>query len=735
MVEVNRALRYVNAVTGIALVVAAIAVYWFLWRPMPQVSGTLTAGVAAPVTVARDALGVPHIKASSIEDALFAQGYVTAQDRLWQMDAIRRLASGELAEIVGAAAVESDKEARRLRLRRAAEDHVKTMPTADRVWLAAYARGVNEYIDSHRANLPPEFRLLRYQPRPWSMADSIVVALHMYRTLTSSWKDELEKSQMLDGGDASKVAALFPIRTGREIIPGSNAWAVAGSRSATGKPILANDPHLEFSFPSTWYQVHLQGGAMDVIGVSLPGVPTVIIGHNQQIAWGVTNLGFDVQDLYIEKLDVNSGRYLFRGAIEQARPEVEQITVKDGPVQTMQAWITRHGAASINDRGRMLALRWTATEQGFQFPFVEINTAKNWTEFRTALKRFPGPGQNFVYADIDGNIGYQATGKLPIRTNYTGDLPVDGSSGEFEWQGYIPFEELPTAYNPPSGMIVTANQNPWPISTTTRVNGQFAPPYRSAQIDARLRSKTKWKPEEMLSIQTDVYSGFLKFVAEATIQAAEKKNSTQESALKILKEWNGQMSKDLSAPFIATLTYQHIRLALAEKASPRKGAIYDYEMAPSAVEKLLRDRPKDWFDNWNTVISQSFADAIEEGQRIQGSDPAKWQWGQYLQVNLQHPVLSRLPWAGKYFQLPATAMNGSSTTVKQTSRRLGPSMRFITDLSNWDGSFNNVTIGQSDHYFSGHFKDQWAAYLNGTSFPMQFGKVIAKDTLTIEPKR
>lgn len=733
--EVNRALRYVNAVTGIALVVAAIAVYWFMWRPMPQVSGTLTAGVAASVTVARDALGVPHINASSIEDALFAQGYVTAQDRLWQMDAIRRLASGELAEIVGAAAVESDKEARRLRLRRAAEDHVKTMPAADRVWLAAYARGVNEYIDSHRANLPPEFRLLRYQPRPWSMADSIVVALHMYRTLTSSWKDELEKSQMLDGGDASKVAALFPIRTGREIIPGSNAWAVAGSRSETGKPILANDPHLEFSFPSTWYQVHLQGGPMDVIGVSLPGVPTVIVGHNQRIAWGVTNLGFDVQDLYIEKLDVSSGRYLFRGAIEQAKPEVEQIAVKDAPAQTMQTWITRHGAASINDRGRMLALRWTATEQGFQFPFVEINTAKNWTEFRTALKRFPGPGQNFVYADIDGNIGYQATGKLPIRTNYSGDLPVDGSSGEFEWQGYIPFEELPTAYNPPSGMVVTANQNPWPISNSARVNGQFAPPYRSAQIDARLRSKAKWKPEEMLSIQTDVYSGFLKFVAEATIQAAEKKNSAQESALKILKEWNGQMNKDLSAPFIATLTYQHIRLALAEKASPRKGVIYDYEMAPSVVEKLLRDRPKDWFDSWNAVISQSFTDAIEEGQRIQGSDPTKWQWGQYLQVNLQHPVLSRLPWAGKYFQLPATAMNGSSTTVKQTSRRLGPSMRFIADLSNWDGSFNNLTIGQSDHYFSGHFKDQWLAYLNGTSFPMQFGKVIAKDTLTIEPKR
>lgn len=730
MERVNRALRYVNAVVALLLIAVVIAAYWFFWRPMPQISGTLTANVSGPIQVKRDVRGVAHISAANIEDALFAQGYVTAQDRLWQMDAIRRLASGELAEIIGEAALESDKESRRLRLRRAAENHLQALPSADRRWLAAYARGVNEFIDSHRENLPVEFRLLGYRPKPWSMVDSIVVALHMHRTLTTSWKEDLQKSILMDTGDRAKVEMLFPIRSGREVVPGSNAWAVSGNRTASGKPILANDPHMEFSFPSTWYQIHLQGGDLDVTGVTLPGLPAIIVGHNQQIAWGVTNLGFDVQDLYIEKIDPNSGRYLFQGKLEQAQREVEQILVKGQPTQVLQMWITRHGAAAINDRGRLLSMRWTATDPGaFQFPFVELNRAKNWTEFRNALKRFAGPGQNFVYADKEGNIGYQATGFLPIRENFNGDVPVDGSTGEFEWKGYIPFEDLPSSFNPPTGMIVTGNQNPWPVQTTTRVSGQFAPQYRSDQIRARLLTKENWKPEEMLSIQTDIYSGFLKYMAEIIV----KVNPPSGPAVELLKSWNGQVDRDLAAPLITTLTFQHLRRAIAEKASPKSGASYDYEMSPAIIENLLRTRPKEWFENWDAVIRQAFSDAMEEGQRMQGPDPSKWKWGNHLQLNLAHPVLSRIPWAGRYFRIPLTPMSGSSTTVKQTTNRLGPSMRFIADLSSWDGSLNNITLGQSDHFFSGHFKDQWPAYISGTSFPMQFEKVTAEKTLTIEP--
>ncbi len=728
----NRVLRYVNALLGLAVVAVAIAAYILLWRPLPQTSGSLEAGLRQSVTVTRDSLGVAHIAASSVEDALLAQGFVTAQDRLWQMDAIRRLASGELSEIIGPAAVESDREALRLRIRRAAEAHAESMPPGDKALMAAYARGVNDYIDRHRSNLPVEFRLLRYQPRPWSIADSIAIGLHMHRTLTTTWRDEILKWQMMRAGDPAKVAELFPVRSGREVAPGSNAWVVSGSRSTTGKPILANDPHLEFSFPSTWYQIHLKGGALNVTGVTLPGVPAVIIGHNENIAWGVTNLGFDVQDLYFEKIDPASGRYFYRGALEQARSEAYVIRVKGERPRTFQAWVTRHGSASFTDGGHLLALRWSATEPGtFQFPFVELNLARDWTQFRAALGRYPGPGQNFVYADTGGNIGYQAAGLLPNRRTYDGDVPTDGSSGETEWEGYIPFDDLPSSYNPASGIIVTANQNPWPPAPAYRVNGEFAAPYRWSQIRARLQSKPKWAPEEMLSIQTDIYSPYLHSLARSTAAIA---GSPHQETLAVLKEWNGQMDAGAAAPLAAFLLHRHLRSALAETAAPGKGVAYSSDMSAAVVGRLVSSKPASWSGDWTALIRRAFDDAVEEGKRMQGADVRKWRWGAFQKLELAHPVLSQIPLVGDYFRIGPEPMSGSSTTVKQTTSRLGPSMRFVADLSAWDQSLNNLTIGQSGHPLSGHFRDQWKAYLAGTSFPMKFTRVEGS-VMTLTPRQ
>ena len=295
------------------LLAGLAAAYWLAFRPLAQTSGEISAPISAPATVVRDAIGVPHIRAARWEDAIFLQGYVTAQDRLWQMDALRRLASGELSEIIGPATLEVDRDARRLRMRRMAEEHYRTLPPADRAVLAAYTRGVNYFIETHHGRLPLEFSILRYDPRPWTVVDCLLAGLQMYRNLTTTWKDEIEKSEMLASGNVAKVNFLFPSLIGKEFQPGSNAWAISGKHTASGKPILANDPHLEFSIPSTWYQVHLQAPGLDVTGVSLPGVPCIIIGHNQRIAWGVTNLGFDVQDLYVEKIDMQTGRYLFQG--------------------------------------------------------------------------------------------------------------------------------------------------------------------------------------------------------------------------------------------------------------------------------------------------------------------------------------------------------------------------------------------------------------------------------------
>src|SRR5580700_9858140 len=429
----HRILRYLNIAIAIVLLAAAGAVYWFAYRVLPQTSGTIAAPVSRRVTIARDALGVPHITAASEDDAFFAQGYVTAQDRLFQMDGLRRLAAGDLAEIVGPAALDLDRDSRRLRMRRIAEQAYVSLPPQDRGPLAAYARGVNWFIQTHLHALPVEFTLLGYDPRPWSAVDTILIGLHMYRDLTTTWKDEILKRDMLAAGDRAKVDFLFPARSGGEAQPGSNAWAIGGAHTASGKPLLANDMHLQYSIPGIWYMVHLQAPGLDVSGVSLPGTPSVIVGHNRRIAWGVTNLHFDVQDLYIENFDERTGRYLYSGQWEQARDERELIQVKGAPAVEMPIWVTRHGPLFINDAKEHLALRWAAAEsRAFQFPFPQLNRAGNWQEFTAALARFAGPAQNFVYADVDGNIGYHATGVLPIRRNCVGDVPVDGASGGCE---------------------------------------------------------------------------------------------------------------------------------------------------------------------------------------------------------------------------------------------------------------------------------------------------------------
>jgi penicillin amidase len=524
------------------------------------------------------------------------------------------------------------------------------------------------------------------------------------------------------------VNRLFPTRSGREIQPGSNAWAVSGKMTASGKPILANDPHLEYAVPATWYMVHLQAPGLNVSGVSLPGLPCVIIGHNQRIAWGVTNLGYDVQDLYLEKLDPQTGRYAFRGQLEQARLETEPIAIKGAKTFTFSQWVTRHGPVIDVEGGRFLALRWMAAEPGFQFPFLDINRAGNWSEFTAALARYPGPGQNFVYADVDGKIGYQAAGAFPIRKNFDGDVPLDGSSGDFEWDGVIPFAELPSSLNPQRGYIVTANQNPFPEDYKYRVGGAFAPPYRSTQIRDLLATRSGWKPDDMLAVQKDVYSAFSLFLASRTVEAWDKQKTKKaylEDAVDLLRNWNGQMEKSLAAPLMASLLFQQVRSTIAEAAAPGYGERYAYDMSPSVVQSYIESGGRE------EMLLQALGKAYEQGRKLQGGVLKNWNYGAYNELEIRQPVESRIPLLGAYFNIGPVPMSGSSTTVKQTTQRLGPSMRFIADLSSWDHSLNNVTVGESGQILSWHYKDQWDAYYAGRSFTMQFQKVEAKKTLRV----
>jgi penicillin G amidase len=639
-VHLNRLLKYLNLLVAALLLVALVAVYWFAWRVLPKTSGEISAPVRRTAKAVRDARGMPHITAENLEDGLFVQGYVTAQDRLWQLEALRRVAGGELAEIAGAGALDGDRETRRLRTRRIAEEQYARLDPRVRALFAEHARGINFFLETHANALPLEFTLMGFDPRPWSVTDSIVAGIHMFRDLTSTWKDEITKRSMLDGGDARLVNALYPVRTGREPSPGSNAWALSGRLTANGRPLLANDTHLAYALPSTWYMVHLQTPQTTVAGVALPGVPGVIIGHNERIAWGVTNLHFDVQDLYAERLNAATGQYVFRGQVVNARPEREPIAVRNARAVQFDNLVTQHGPVFGNDGRNVLTLHWIAADAGgFDFPFFALNSAQNWSEFRAALQRFPGPAQNFVYADVDGNIGYQVAGRLPIRGTFDGDVPVDGASGEFEWDGYIPFEELPTAFNPPSGMVVTANQNPFPPDFKYRVSGDFGPRYRAEQIRSLLSTRKGWRPDDMLSVQKDVYSAFSHFLARELVRAYDARgraNQELRDAAEILRGWNGQMEKGLAAPLVVTLAYQQLRRAVADRAAPKTGAAYENHMAPAVIEQLMRARPSDWFRDWDGLLLRCLQSAIEDGRKQQGRNVSRWDYGQSASISSWH---------------------------------------------------------------------------------------------------
>lgn len=714
--------------------------YWFLWRPSPQTSGVLDAPVGAAVSIVRDARGMAHITAASLDDAFFAQGFATAQDRLWQMDMMRRFNSGHLAEVLGQPGVESDIKSRRLGLARLADTFLRSMPAEDRAMLAAFARGVNAFLALRR--FPPECALLGYEPRPWRPADSVLAGLHMHRMMTLRWEREMESSRLFQDGDRAKLPLLFPARSGGEIAPGSNAWVMSGAWTASGKPLLANDPHLEWNMPAIWHQVHLRAPGLHVAGATVPGLPGVAIGHNERIAWGITSLEYDEMDLFEEKIDLRSGIYFVDGKPLQARREVEFVAVRGAPPLELAGWSTHRGPVFLNDGPRQFSLAWSATlPGGFSLPILALDRAANWQEFRQVLSRFPGPGFNFVYADVDGNIGYQAAGRLPLRKADPGPLPLDGSTSANDWQGAIPFDDLPRAYNPPSGIIVSSNQNPFPPDTRYVVAGHFSAPYRQRQIDARLRSRKGWQPAELLSVQTDVYSALHDYLARTAVATTEKsmaQNPSLTAAVQVLKGWNGQMDAASAAPFLATIYYQHLRRTLAERVSPKHGADYTTEMAPAAVENLLRARPAGWFPDWDKMQMEALADAYDEAARMQGRNAAKWRYGLYNEVTIAHPIAGRIPWAGpwlaRYFNAGPVQLSGSSTTVKQTTRKLGPSMRFIADLSGWDQSLLNITSGQMAHILSWHYMDQWDAYLSGTSFPLPFTRVEGS-TLTLRPRR
>jgi penicillin amidase len=737
--HLSRVLRAVNVLILVAAVALLAALWWFLYRPGPTTSGDLAAPVSARVTITRDEYYRPHIKAATIDDALFAQGYVTAQERLWQMDMLRRVASGELSEIAGRAALELDTNARKLRLGRIADMQVNLLPPDQRRALAAFARGVNHFIDTHRGSLSWEFTVMGYQPRPWRIADSLLAILQMDRTLTNSWETDLQKGRLLATGNPDLVRQLFPVHFGPDAVEGSNAFAISGQHTASGKPLLAGDPHLEFGIPSPWFPIHIQAPGLDVAGAAYIGFPGVAIGHNENIAWSVTSLEFDAMDLYTERIDLRSGRYEYKGQVLQATPQRDRIAIKgERGVETL-TWVTNHGPIFVAEAGQAYSLKWAAAEpQPYSVPILALNQAGNWEEFRSALSSYAGPGFNWIFASRDGHIGHQAAGRLPFRGGFGGDTPLDGPGGGFEWTGLVPFDQLPSVFDPPSGRVVSANQDPFIKPTPYAVNGNFAAPFRSRQIRDMLGARGKWTAAELLTIQKDVYSGLHHAVALEALRVAKIKGGALAGDVSILNGWNGQMELGQPAPVLAEYFYRQIRRRLGERAAGAPTPKLTFRGSTAAVLNLVRTKPPGWFKNWDEMLASALADAVDEARRQYGKNPSNWDWGQENRILAAHPIASRVSWLAPYFNVGPLGISGSSQSVKQAGGRILPSLRFVADTSDWDRSLLVLPTGQSGHLVSGfsrHYKDEWDDFSAGRARPFLFGKVPADATLTLQPSK
>jgi penicillin G amidase len=769
------------ALSGIAL---CGYFYYAALLALPRLDGPVRVpGLSAPVKVTRDDHGVPTIDAANLEDLFFAQGYVTAQDRLWQMDAMRRFAAGELAEVLGPSQLQHDREQRILGLRDVARRSLQQYSARDRSYVDAYTRGVNAYIQERADSLPLEFRILRYKPAPWTAEDAVLMGASMVQNLNhgaylsalekekflarlgpeltgdlfinSSWHDrppskapvrinQPDEDDDSSPGNSDSVTSSrpHPAIANASLGPdlsfpraGSNNWVVSGAHTVSGKPLLSNDMHLNHEMPNLWYEVHLRSGDFDVVGVSLPGLPFVIVGHNQRIGWGFTNVGPTVEDLFVETLNEN-GQYQTPQGWRNLDRRREVIHVKGDPDEQFEVLSTRHGPIItdlIPGEKRAVALRWTLYD-GLHNPFFDLDSAQNWDQFVKALSQLDSPGQNVVYADVDGHIGYHATGHIPIRAKGDGSLPVNGSDDAHEWTGYVPFEKLPTVIDPSWGILATANGRISPDGYGYSLSTEWDAPWRTERIYRVLESGKKFAPADMLALQTDVYSAFDRFCAERFVYALDHARTISpraREALDLMRDWNGIMASDSAAATVEIRARHELaRILLEDKFANKNDASgpslsaknYRWALGSVWLENVLLKQPKRWLPGKYADFDAVLVAAVEEAVSPPDapSKLADWKLGAAYPINIQNPVLGKFPLLSRWTGPGRVAQSGDGFTVKQAAGNLGPSERMTVDFSNLDQSTLNTVTGQGGNFLSPYYMDQWNAWYTGFTFTLPY---------------
>lgn len=780
----------------------------FLGRPLPRVDGELQlASLRRPVEVLRDPWGVPHIFAQTEEDLFFAQGFVHAQDRLFQMDVNRRLGLGRLSEVVGPPGLETDRFARVFGWHKAAEAQVAGIlaDSETRSIAEAYAAGVNAFIE--QGKLPVEYSLLAFRPEPWRPLDSAAWGTVLAWGLSVNWETELLRARLVEKLGPEKAADLTPAYRDHypTIIPGasvgarlavalvdayrravdtmplgtvpagpgigSNNWVLAGEKTASGRPILANDPHLPPVFPTIWYENHLAGGRYSVTGFTSPGVPAVIIGHNEQIAWGVTNAFPDVQDLYVERFHPDDPLlYEVEGEWVRAEEEIETIHVRGRrrPV-VEEVRYTRHGpivSGLIPGDHPALALRWTCHGRNNHLrALTETCRAGDWAAFRRSLHDWAFPSQNLVYADVDGNVGYVMPGRVPVRARGEGLTPVPGWTTAYDWTGWIPFDELPARFNPAEGYIVTANNRITGDDYPYLLSGEWQPPYRARRIADLIAASAPLDLAANARIQNDTVSlmarRFLDRALPLVHDAPAVDHSLYALALRRLQQWDGDARPERVAPtiyfgWLVSFTRAAMAQALgADLAGELLGGEKLEQFPTNPFQEIgnelavrwLEEEPPAWVGDVRPHLQPALQEALIVLQSEFGPDPAKWQWGKLHRLEIRSP-LARIPGLGRLWRPVSHPVGGDGYSVNQAevSPHFPPepvhviaSCRMIVDVGRWDESLSALPGGQSAHPASEHYLDSVEEWLRGEYHPMLFSRARVEEAatgfLTLQPKK